>query len=223
MRVVSTIGTLGVVIVALGLPICFFSTSPAEAPVVSTVAAAAPVSGPVAAVAKLQAQMKSGEGDVSPTAATQTEQHQLKELAARLQALENRPGPDQAAEPEKSLTDETRITEAEVEQWIDRSLDFIDFDAEATESARATARHSLSNNPDILLDDMQCGEGVCRAAFTHVNGSQPDVAKLFGAPPFTGEGFTVTKPDGRVMIYFAEDGKSLEAIRQQLADVSSSP
>ena len=63
---------------------------------------------------------------------------------------------------------------------------------------------------------MQCGDSFCRATFTHLGGEVPDIGVLFGEPPFVTEGFTVERPDGRVMLYFTQPGESLEQFRDEL-------
>lgn len=170
----------------------------------------------------LRNQLRSNEIQLVQAMEAQAEQKkQLQSLATRLVALEASSGAGDATtvvgEEEKSENQEDGITEVDVERWIDRNLDFVDFDAEATESTRNIVLQSIAKAPGINLDDMQCGEGYCRAAFTHVNGDQPDVSQLLGAPPFVGEGFTVAKPDGRLMVYFVEQGKSFDEIRQRIA------
>lgn len=174
------------------------------------------------------AETAAAEANLADAMASQAAQlKQIQELAGRLGALEAA-GAKDAEIPVPAIhvattgaaQDEDQegvVTETDVEQWIDRSLDFVSFDKEATESARSMALQSIAKTPGVNLEEMQCGEGYCRAAFTHVNGISPDVTQLFGAPPFVGEGFTVTKPDGRVFVYFAEQGKSLNDIRQQIA------
>jgi hypothetical protein len=105
------------------------------------------------------------------------------------------------------------ISEADVGHWMDETLRAGSFDKEATELAREQAAKSVAKFPGVNLDDIQCGKGFCRATFTQESGESPEVGALFGEPPFETEGFTVSEADGRVALYFARPGESLEAFR----------
>lgn len=83
--------------------------------------------------------------------------------------------------------------------------------AQATEQAVI----STGKTPGINLEDMQCDQRFCRAAFTNTNGRVPDVQPLLGEPPFVTEGFTIIEPDGRVVLYFTQPGVSLAALRNE--------
>ena len=110
----------------------------------------------------------------------------------------------------------TNITEAEFGQWMEDSIEFDYQDPEATQWAKAQALDSLANAPGVALDDMRCGDGFCRAAFSPMEqGKTAEISGLFGHPPFVNEGFSVLQNDGRVLLYFSEEGVSMEDLRSQ--------
>lgn len=147
----------------------------------------------------------------------------LADFNARLRSLEttraspsdgtgphgNPSGPDgSTGKPEPKI-----VTEADVSHWMEDSLRAGSFDKEATEQAREQAIKSIAKMPGVNLDDLQCGKGFCRATFAQDSGEAPEIGELFGEPPFENEGFTVNEADGRVSLYFARQGGSLEAFR----------
>lgn len=146
----------------------------------------------------------------------------LLDLETRLRSMETgaggphaapegaEPGKDGAA-PEKPGP--KTVTEADLGHWMDETLRAGSFDKAATEQAREQAGKSLAKLPGVNLDDLQCGKGFCRATFTQESGDPPELQELFGEPPFQTEGFTVNEADGRVSLYFARPGESLEEFR----------
>ncbi|MGH8610086.1 MAG: hypothetical protein ACREX9_22555 [Gammaproteobacteria bacterium] len=104
------------------------------------------------------------------------------------------------------------ISEADFGHWMDETLDF---DRDATELAIEQAGKSVAKVPGVKLEDLQCGERLCRATFAHENGEPPAIQDLFGAPPFVTDGFTINEADGRVSLYFARPGESLEDLRTE--------
>jgi hypothetical protein len=105
-----------------------------------------------------------------------------------------------------------KISEADFGHWMDETLDF---DRDATELAIEQAGKSVAKLPGVKLEDMQCGERFCRATFAHENGEPPAIQDLFGEPPFVTDGFTINEADGRVSLYFARPGESLEEFRSE--------
>lgn len=107
------------------------------------------------------------------------------------------------------------ISEADLGQWIEESFDVYGVDTETAEHATYEITESLNNLPDVYLDDIRCGQGICRATFSHTNGERPEVFDLIGRPPFTNEVSTIDGDDGRVLVYFTEVGMSLEDFRAE--------
>ncbi|MFW2373104.1 MAG: hypothetical protein ACN4GM_08275 [Gammaproteobacteria bacterium] len=107
----------------------------------------------------------------------------------------------------------TTISEVDLGHWIDESLDAGHWDWNLTTQAKEQAVNSLEELPGITLENMQCGDRFCRATLAHESGKQPEIGNLIGKPPFVNDGFTINEPDGRVSIYFAGNGISLNDLR----------
>src|ERR687895_483831 len=108
-----------------------------------------------------------------------------------------------------------KISEADFGHWMDETLRIGNFDRNSTELAIEQAGKSVAKLPGVKLEDMQCGERFCRAMFAHENGEPPAIQDLFGEPPFVTDGFTINEADGRVSLYFARPGESLEELRSE--------
>lgn len=108
-----------------------------------------------------------------------------------------------------------KVSEADLRQWMDETLLVEKWDREATELAIEQAERSLAKVPGVNLEDMQCGDGFCRATFNHENGKQPNIRGLFGEPPFVNAGFTTHEADGSVSLYFIEPGMSLRDFQSE--------
>jgi hypothetical protein len=108
-----------------------------------------------------------------------------------------------------------QISEADFGHSMDETLRVGDFDRDATELAMEQAGKSVAKVPGVKVEDMQCGERFCRATFAHENGEPPAIQDLFGEPPFVTDGFTINEADGRVSLYFARPGESLEELRSE--------
>jgi hypothetical protein len=108
-----------------------------------------------------------------------------------------------------------QVSEADFGHWMDETLRVGYFDRDATELAIEQAGKSVVKLPGVKLEDMQCGERFCRATFAHENGEPPAIQDLFGEPPFVTDGFTINEADGRVSLYFARPGESLEEFRSE--------
>jgi hypothetical protein len=91
-------------------------------------------------------------------------------------------------------------------------------DGRRTALAREKVEANLANVPGVILEDMQCGEGFCRANFSHESGERPDIRKLVGVPPFEGAGFTVEDADGSIWLYATESGMSLRDFQSDAKD-----
>jgi len=109
----------------------------------------------------------------------------------------------------------TNISEADFGHWMDETLSVGNFDKDATELAIEEAGKSIAKAPGVKLEGMQCGERFCSATFAHENGEPPAIQDLFGEPPFVTDGFTINEADGRVSLYFARPGESLEELRSE--------
>lgn len=113
-----------------------------------------------------------------------------------------------------------KVSETDLAHWMDETLRVGYWDGYSTELATEQAAMSLAKVPSVNLDDMQCSERFCRATFAHENGEQPVIGDLFGEPPFVNEGFTIHEPDGRVSLYFAQPGESLEGLRSEAREAA---
>lgn len=170
----------------------------------------------------------------------QLEQTQLKDMLAELDA---RLGSLESEVPEKIIgTTESNndkqdidmnlssndagnsqagvISEADLGHWIDETLDAGHWDWDQTTQASEQATSSLEKLPGVTLENMQCGDRFCRATLAHEDGKQPDIGDLIGEPPFVNDGFTINEPDGRVSVYFAGNGISLEDLRNDAQGVA---
>lgn len=108
-----------------------------------------------------------------------------------------------------------KVTEADLGHWMDETLRVGTFDQVATQLAIEQAGKSVAEAPGVILEDMQCGERFCRATFADQNGERPAIERLFGAPPFSTEGFTINETDGRVSLYFTRPGETIEGFRRE--------
>jgi hypothetical protein len=108
-----------------------------------------------------------------------------------------------------------RLSEDDFGQWLDTALVTGEFDREATRSTVEQMGASLAQVSGLILTDMQCGERFCRAGFASDNGDRPDISQLMGASPFIDSGFTLNEPDGRVRVYFTQQGQSLSELRSE--------
>jgi hypothetical protein len=144
----------------------------------------------------------------------------LAELEGRLNELEQaEPPPGAQAETPRARVD---VGEADIASWLDESLKSR-ADEAATQQASSQIHDSLAlaGLPDLRVDNVGCGERFCRASFSQPNGERPAVHDLFGAPPFTGEGFTVEEPDGRIAIYFGRNGATIRDFRSEALAAAS--
>jgi|GEM_PF-1981106 len=127
---------------------------------------------------------------------------------------------------DEDLVDDTettqppKISEGELSLWMDELLSGDHLDESAATLNVQQVEESLLNLPDVYLDDMKCGEGFCRATFASGQDKQPEIGALFGQPPFLSEGFTVDLSDGRVALYFAGPGETLEGFRGEAQQVA---
>ncbi len=147
----------------------------------------------------------------------------LADLDARLRSLETISGSvisntdeqntDEAVSSSSKDANDLQVSEADVGKWMDETLRVGNWDQDKTKQATYEAEISLEKVPGVNLEDMQCNDLYCRATFTHEDGKQDAILDLFGTPPFENEGFTVNGPDGRVALYVARPGESLEEFR----------
>lgn len=107
------------------------------------------------------------------------------------------------------------ISEKELSRRLDETFRVGTGDAHLTAQATEQATISVGKTPGINLENMQCDQRFCRATFTNTNGREPDIQSLYGEPPFLTEGFTISEPDGRVLLYFTQPGVSLTALRTE--------
>jgi hypothetical protein len=108
-----------------------------------------------------------------------------------------------------------RLSEAKLGQWMEDALQSGNRDRQLTDRATEQALKSLTKVRGILLDDIQCGDIFCRATFSQANGKEPDIGDVLGKPPFSSGGFTLTEPDGHVILYFTQPGESLDELRNR--------
>ena len=147
----------------------------------------------------------------------------LEAKLRNMEALASKHAQDQtASEPDESeankdidKTKAKRLLEDDFGQWLDTALVTGEFDRDATRSTVEQMGASLAQVPGITLTDMQCGERFCRASFASDNGDRPDISQLMGASPFIDSGFTLNEPDGRVRVYFTQQGQSLSELRSE--------
>lgn len=148
----------------------------------------------------------------------------LADLDARLRSVETAAG-EQVTDTGVSDSDARKpesgeVSESDLGHWIDETLRVGYLDRDSTKLATDQAAKSLAKMPGVNLEDMQCGERFCRATFAYENGEQPDIRGLFGVPPFLNEGFTINEADGRVALYFARPGESLDEVRSEAREAA---
>jgi hypothetical protein len=109
----------------------------------------------------------------------------------------------------------SEVTEANLAQWMDDTLRLGRGDEVTTEIVTEQTLQGLTEVPGIVLDDMHCETGFCRASLSHEAGEEVALGELYGTPPFDGEGFTIEGPDGQVLLYFTQSGESLDTFREE--------
>lgn len=143
----------------------------------------------------------------------------LTGLNKRVSELENSEASTQKEDTEHldyQYNGNIELTERGFAQWLESSLSTTRQNDEKVNRISNETFAVLSKNlPGVNLDNMACNEGYCRASFSHVNGEKPETRKLFGEPPFMGQGFTIEEPDGRVLLYFTEAGQTLADLKQE--------
>lgn len=137
----------------------------------------------------------------------------LVELEGRLSELQRAELPA-TTEPEAEKAARDDVSEATVATWMDGELHGR-ADQAATAEASGQIHESLENVGllNLRVENVACGAHYCRASFFQDSGDRPAVRDLFGAPPFTSEGFTIEEPDGRTAIYFARNGAKVSDFR----------
>lgn len=108
------------------------------------------------------------------------------------------------------------LTESDLGQWIDNTIELGNVDENLSALANEQALLTVADLSSVNLDELSCGEKVCRAILTHEPGEREAVHDLFGKPPFDNEGFTVEEEDGRVLVYFTQPGVTMKELRVEL-------
>lgn len=107
--------------------------------------------------------------------------------------------------------------------WMDNHLQAeSDVAVSQQASSQLTATIAQVKRMDLHVEKVSCGERFCRASFYQDNGERPVVRDIYGAPPITGEGFTIQEADGRLGVYFARNGQHVSDFRDE-ALVASGP
>lgn len=155
----------------------------------------------------------------------------LASLDNRLRSLETIASEQRAGDTIEQATDEElsnsygsvedlKFSGADVGKWMDETLRVGNWERDITKQVTYQAEKSLEKVPGVNLEDMQCSDRFCRATFTHEDGKQEAILDLLGEPPFVNEIFTLHEPDGRVMLYAARPGESLEELRSEAQEVA---
>jgi hypothetical protein len=144
-------------------------------------------------------------------------QRVVADLESRLQELEKtvEDNVKSRAEENSAKRGKAKFSESDFGDWMEDSLNSQQEDLQVTQDQRARIRESMVNLPDTNLDDIKCEKRFCRATFSKSDGSEPEVEKLIGKPPFQREGYTVSLSEGRVAIYFTREGATLKGLREE--------
>jgi hypothetical protein len=134
-------------------------------------------------------------------------------IAALEYALESTP----LTNPTSISTDIKPASELRLGEHIDQNLEEAAFESEQTLAARAQTQSLMDKLPGVILNDFRCGKGVCRAAFTRVDGDKPNLETLWGEPPFVNQIIEVPQDDGGTILYFTERDVSMDDIRDKLS------
>lgn len=148
----------------------------------------------------------------------------LSHLEGRLNAMElQAPAPAPVHEPPAPAAPRNDLSDGDIATWIDGQLRAAP-DAAASQQAASqlSAALAMVKRTDLHVQDVSCGERFCRASFYQDDGELPIVRDLYGAPPLTGEGFTIAEPDGRLGVYFARNGERISDFRDE-ALLASAP
>jgi len=173
--------------------------------------------------ASVRAQGGSGESRARLQEQIAHEQRARAQVNARLVELEDRLNEIERSEPVVAPAEDNAapltadaVSEADVATWMDEHLNGR-VDRAATQQASLQIQDSLElvGLTDLRVENVGCAERFCRASFSQESGERPAVSELFGAAPFTGEGFTIEEPDGRIAIYFGRNGASVRDFRSE--------
>ncbi len=142
-----------------------------------------------------------------------TVDQRLLEIEGRLQEMEASTAAN-APEGDPRENEPIEISEDDMAKWMNESLQGRQ-DNTRTEQVSGEIKASLARSPNLRVENVRCGDRFCRASFFQEDGEPPRLDSLFGVPPLTGEGFTVSEPDGHVAVYFAREGASLDDFRSE--------
>lgn len=149
---------------------------------------------------------------------------QLVAMESRLRTLElakmEAMGMQKTAVIGSAYEDSLKVSEQEMAEWMDDSLQLGRLDRKSTELATKEAARSLVGVPGVELEKMLCGERFCKANLKYGKGGKEAMLDLFGKPPFMSDGFVTEKRAGEVALYFVHPGESLEEIRHEIAQES---
>jgi hypothetical protein len=116
-----------------------------------------------------------------------------------------------------------RISEIDLAHWINETLHENIVDNESTHILTEQAITTLTELPDVNLDEMRCTGDFCRATLAGLDGRPEETGSLFGKPPFINDGFILNKPDGSILLYFTRPGISLDELRSKALAQLGSP
>lgn len=146
----------------------------------------------------------------------------LAELEGRLDAMEQQ-DPVPAEQVEGTAAPRNDLSDSDMATWMDHRLQAASDPAVSQQaSAQLNATIAQVKRMDLHVEKVSCGERFCRASFYQDNGERPVVRDIYGAPPITGEGFTIQEPDGRLGVYFARNGEHVSDFRDE-ALLASAP
>ncbi len=137
-----------------------------------------------------------------------------------IEARANTTSPVDSSFQDHKSNGDVELTENGFADWLEKSMEINAGDAEMAKATSNQVASAVSVKlPGVNLDGLHCGEGYCRAILSHASGGKVEATKLFGEPPFMGQGFTVEDPDGRTLLYFTDAGKDLSELKSE-ADVA---
>lgn len=157
---------------------------------------------------------------------------QLRQLKQQLSMLEHkleqvseqsaaRADPRKAPDADDNTQVDTKGTEAAdspdraLGTWMRDAIHGEEWDRTRTEQVEDELNAALAHAPTLHLENVECGPRFCSSVFSSQDHSEPSMRALWGLPPFDGEGFVEPGEDGKVAVFFAKPGHSMDTLRAE--------
>jgi hypothetical protein len=107
--------------------------------------------------------------------------------------------------------------EVDMAEWMLHAIRSEEWDRQRTEQVEEELAVAMARTPRLALDDVECGRRFCSATVSAKAADAAALNTLWGLPPFDGEGFTRSAGAGKVAVFFARRGESLDQLKKEAA------